>query len=319
MLRTLTRRCFYNLTSFALVFTSGSIVRADDIEIYFTGGGLDEAVRPNVLFILDTSGSMTSTVAGTGGQQRVEVMKEAVKQVIEDVEDINVCLMRFTNNDGSPILFPITYVEENIYNVVGESTDGVTIEYETSISDGLNDGVMLTDAPSTGLSVGDVSLTETEITMDQINVVTTTTTSPGPTQYFNKRIDDSHRDAEEPSSGNVNINGKQLDFNPNNVVGLNFNQVNIPDNAKITRAYIRFEVRSSQSSTTNVTIWGEDANDPNFFFACNNGCDELTSRNFTDGTGVPGNGSVAWNGVSAQSKNKKVYKCKKKINYFNQR
>ena len=39
---------------------------ADDTEIYLGSESLSEGVRPNVLFILDTSGSMSSTVSGTG-------------------------------------------------------------------------------------------------------------------------------------------------------------------------------------------------------------------------------------------------------------
>ena len=85
MFSALTRKSFYSLLGFSLVFSAG-LTRADDTEIYFSGGSATSttpaAIRPNVLFILDTSGSMTSTVSGTGGESRVQIMKDAVKQVM---------------------------------------------------------------------------------------------------------------------------------------------------------------------------------------------------------------------------------------------
>ncbi len=285
MFSTLSKRFIYSFSIFSLVLTSG-LTRADDTEIYFTGGGLDEAARPNVLFILDTSGSMTSTVSGTGGQQRVDVMKEAVKEVIEDVQDINVGLMRFTSGSGGPVLFPIKYVEENTFNVVGEPT--ADLSYTATITDGLNDVEMNLDSTPADL----MYLNDATIEMDQINPgVGTVPTSA----TFQRRIDAGFRDAEEKvggsNNGDVDDDSGDLDFRPNSLVGLRFNQVTVPQNAKITNAYINFRRDNYKSATTNIDIYGVDNDDPASFTECNNSCDDISGRTKTTA-------KVDWNGVT---------------------
>ncbi len=317
MLRTLTRKCFYTLASFTMVFTSNPIVHADDTEIYFTGGGQDAAVRPNVLFILDTSGSMTSTVSGTGGQKRVDVMKDAVKQVLDDVADINVGLMRFTNNDGGPILFPVTYVEENVFNVVGETASASTLTYSTTIDDGFNDGYMNDD------DADKMYLSESSVPVDTLAGGVTTLPS---SSSFSLTVTGGSRDAEEEvggsDNGDVDDDSSDLDLRPDTMVAVRFDvDAGIPQNAKITNAYVQFQVQAKKTTTTNVTIYAEDSNDANGFTECNNSCDDISSRNRTNGKNTDGTtdiidysvspnvvstGSVAWNGVAALNKKKKL-------------
>jgi type IV pilus assembly protein PilY1 len=68
-------------------------------------------VRPNVLFILDTSGSMS----GMDGmsEDRLDRMKDALHTILDDANNINVGLMRFTD-PGGPILFPVSYIDEDV-------------------------------------------------------------------------------------------------------------------------------------------------------------------------------------------------------------
>lgn len=312
MLSALIKKSFYTLFSFTLVLSAG-ISRADDTEIYFTGNGQDESVRPNVLFILDTSGSMQNIVQGTGNQTRLEVMKEAVKQVIADIEDINVGLMRFTDRHGGPVLFPVTYVEENAFNVVGETaTSTTTLDYVTTINNGLNDGEMNTDDADT------MYLNESQIEVDQIAVPISTSTPT--TRNFDMRIDNNNRDSQQKvSSGEVQRDRPGLNMSNSNSVGLRFDNVDgitgntsgSLQNALITRAYIEFAVKVQKSGTTNITIYGEDADRANRFSSNCNNCFDITTRTKTNGSDAngksfTGNGSVAWNGVAASSVNAKV-------------
>ncbi len=287
MLNTLIKKYLYSLAVLALVFNSGSAVYADDTEIYFTGQGADEAVRPNIIFILDTSGSMSATVSGTGGQSRLEVMKDAVKQVITDVEDVNIGLMRFTSGSGGPVLFPVTGLESDVNTVESEATVG-TFDYETSITDGINDVEMNIDDSNA------MYLSQSIIEVDQIN--TTISTIPT-TASFEQRLTSNNRDAEEKvgggDDGDVDDDSGDLDFRPNSIVSTLF-EVNIPDNAKITDAYIQFRVDNQRTTTTNITIYGEDSDDASFFDECNDGCKDISSRTRTSA-------SVAWNGVAASS------------------
>ena len=84
-----------------------SVALADDTEIYVPKDlPADQYVRPNILFVLDSSGSMGSTVSGTGGLSRNQVLKNVVNNLIDEIkvkEDVNVGFMRYnqnTRNDG---------------------------------------------------------------------------------------------------------------------------------------------------------------------------------------------------------------------------
>ena len=101
----LTRKIILLIVSSVLVFSTG-IGRADDTEIYFSSASATEDVlRPNVLFILDTSGSMTLTA--DSGQSRIDELKQAMETVLENLTDVNVGLMRF-NFAGSQLGGPVT-------------------------------------------------------------------------------------------------------------------------------------------------------------------------------------------------------------------
>ncbi|MBA4288524.1 MAG: pilus assembly protein PilY [Pseudomonas sp.] len=87
---------------------------ADDTEIYVPRDlPADQQVRPNILFILDSSGSMDSPVRNSGNRTRTQVMQGVVNKLIDDLktkEDVNIGLMRFrgtNNNQGGRILSPV--------------------------------------------------------------------------------------------------------------------------------------------------------------------------------------------------------------------
>src|SRR3989344_8509655 len=91
------KRVNYFLLSFILVFTSSNLP-ADDTEIYFSSASTSAGARSNVLFILDTSGSMGFNLSGTS-TTRMFVMKDALTSILSSVEDINVGLARFNDDD----------------------------------------------------------------------------------------------------------------------------------------------------------------------------------------------------------------------------
>lgn len=92
-------------------------VLADDTEIYVPRDvPADQQVRPNILFVLDSSGSMGSTVANSAippskkNRTRNAVMQSVVKDLLNDLkakEDVNVGFMRFDGNDGGYVLSPV--------------------------------------------------------------------------------------------------------------------------------------------------------------------------------------------------------------------
>ncbi len=102
------------------VSASLQVALADDTEIYVPKEvPADQQIRPNILLILDTSGSMTTGVPGTSIQtgtnisgqpttrqmQRIEVLREVVHNLVNDLKDKNVNLgfMRFHGRDGGAV------------------------------------------------------------------------------------------------------------------------------------------------------------------------------------------------------------------------
>jgi len=95
-----------------LVALCGSVrLYADDTDIYFTdpttGSG---TIQPNLMLILDTSGSMNANVSGTT-QNRVDVMRDAIKAILDQTTNVNVGLMRFSHSPGGPVLYPIKDID----------------------------------------------------------------------------------------------------------------------------------------------------------------------------------------------------------------
>ena len=75
-------------------------------------------------------------------------------------------------------------------------------------------------------------------------------------------------DAEENPSGSVNLGSSDLEMvydNGRQTVGVRFSGVAIPPRAMVERAYVQFKVDEPASSSTLLTIWGQDhGNAPRF-------------------------------------------------------
>lgn len=95
------------IIAWAYTTATMQVAMADDTEIYVPKEvPADQQVRPNILMILDTSGSMTSNVSGTSPQKnRMEVLKEVTTNLIDDLKDknVNIGFMRFHGNDGGAV------------------------------------------------------------------------------------------------------------------------------------------------------------------------------------------------------------------------
>ncbi|WP_422911235.1 PilC/PilY family type IV pilus protein [Pseudomonas sp. MAC6] len=105
------------ISAFLYGFMTFNTALADDTEIYVPRDvPADQQVRPNILFVLDSSGSMGSTVANSAippskkNRTRNAVMQDVVNDLINDLkakEDVNVGFMRFDGNDGGYVLSPV--------------------------------------------------------------------------------------------------------------------------------------------------------------------------------------------------------------------
>ncbi|WP_334031525.1 PilC/PilY family type IV pilus protein [Alteromonas sp. P256] len=99
------------ITSLVLFSCIGFSAMGDDLDIYL--GNADSAVtyNPNVLFIMDSSGSM-GAYDGTS-QSRMLRVQNALKDALDSATNINAGLMRFSDY-GGPILYPIRDIDDAV-------------------------------------------------------------------------------------------------------------------------------------------------------------------------------------------------------------
>ena len=94
----------------ALVTFSSPMAYADDLEVFINPGLA--SVTPNLIFVLDLSGSMNQTPDGsspsTGDPSRLDIMKNAINTILNDpnLPDIKVGFTSFRDHDASGIKFP---------------------------------------------------------------------------------------------------------------------------------------------------------------------------------------------------------------------
>ncbi|MFT7286850.1 MAG: type IV pilus assembly protein PilY1 [Halieaceae bacterium] len=190
---------------------------ADDTEIFFGDiGGTD--IRPNILFIIDTSGSMTASVEGTG-KDRLDNVKDAMYQLLAELNNVNVGLMRFTN-PGGPVLYPVTYIDKDV-------AAGSIVTVESAISDASDDAQEFE-------STGEMSLTGGELQIVEL----TSSTVLG----FEDQVSNDRDDGEEwVNSGNNWEDSSDLDFDTGIRSGVRFQGSDLPSTgAIITNAFLRF-------------------------------------------------------------------------------
>lgn len=100
-----------------VVFSVPSITLADPSELFAPTDSLNNA--PNILFILDSSGSMSWSY---GSSNRMNMMKAAFSEVMKDAsEDINVGLLQFAGDyyvSQKGIKFPISPIEADAHKII---------------------------------------------------------------------------------------------------------------------------------------------------------------------------------------------------------
>lgn len=100
-------------------------------------------------------------------------------------------------------------------------------------------------------------------------------------------------DAEESNTGSMSVNNVTLDYGQEQWVGFRFNSVTIPQGATITSSTIEARATDNDSSATDLTIFGQDADDAATFGA---GSNNLSLRPRTDA-------SADWSNVEIWKKN----------------
>jgi type IV pilus assembly protein PilY1 len=219
---------------------------ADDSTIYvnrFPTTGI-----PNILFVLDSSGSMTETVASIN-KTRMDAVKEAMETIINSEGNIKMGLARFHYYLGGPIIFPVTGLNTNPAFL----DDNVAVATITGSSD---DAEEMTTGPSVGtVSLDDPSLEMTVSDAFSSAVVDTYDSNPAP---------GGSADDDEIGSSGAGISSIDLDI-AGNTAGINFKNIPVERDAVILSAQVVFTARTTQTSTAHTVIRGHDADDPGNF------------------------------------------------------
>ncbi|AZS51875.1 VWA domain-containing protein [Entomomonas moraniae] len=118
-------RVYNKLAAMCMLLTCATVVQADDAEIFFNKEL--QHVNPNVIFLLDTSGSMAFNLnndnSALNNPNRMDSLKDALTAILTDksITDIRVGVISF-----SSYLSFIQDIEE-IDKVTNESNDKITI------------------------------------------------------------------------------------------------------------------------------------------------------------------------------------------------
>ncbi|MFK7993266.1 MAG: PilC/PilY family type IV pilus protein [Granulosicoccus sp.] len=139
-------RAFAKGCLLCVMSSTAGLAAADDTEVFFGNAASSGETRPNVMFVLDTSGSMGSRDGYA--DSRLDRMKDAVRQMLNSDLDMNIGLMNYNGSyGGGPVLYPITTLNKETcagYDCAGlESAadnvylvDGNFGDVEQQISDG---------------------------------------------------------------------------------------------------------------------------------------------------------------------------------------
>ncbi len=109
--------------SFLMWSCIGFAAWGDDLDIYLGTADSSKTYLPNVLFIMDTSGSMAAY--DNTSQTRMLRVQNALKAALDQATNINAGLMRFSDY-GGPVLFPLQGIDEAINPELITSTGGST-------------------------------------------------------------------------------------------------------------------------------------------------------------------------------------------------
>jgi probable HAF family extracellular repeat protein len=107
------------------------------------------------------------------------------------------------------------------------------------------------------------------------------------------QVSNANDDGDEDSGGTPHLNNQKLELGQILWHGTRFQNVTIPGGTCITRAYVQFSAQASNSETTHLTIFGEDADNAAAFTTASN---NLSSRTRTSA-------SVTWNNVVSWTAN----------------
>jgi len=272
---------FLFITAITFITGISTPVLADDTEIYLNSSS--STGQSNILFNLDTSGSMSSIVdedndgitGEPGERSRIDVLKEAMNTLLDTMPALNVGLMRY-HYYGGPILFPVANLATEACVIEGNCTTSTAPTGTQTITKLLSDNN--DDATEADAGTMDLSSSTLDVGPRAAGAVCTDTTVTVSTTADNDASEmrawttSTTSAAANGSSGNTTISASSdmeipRDGGTNQLNGLWFRSVNVPVGATISNASITFQIDEQESGEIDVDI---RAVDPGFTNNTNN-------------------------------------------------
>ncbi|MGC4008674.1 MAG: PilC/PilY family type IV pilus protein [Pseudomonas sp.] len=251
------------------LLSSATLSYADDTEIFFGGPAIDSGIRPNVLFVLDNSGSMawrTDSNENPYGSQssRMTILKGAFSDIIQSVKGINAGVMVLnsrTEYDGTRMVFPV----ENIDDIMPSSVTQVANAPE--LLDSVGDGTERTDVSSTpvlddpslvmgfvGVNIDTPGLKDVALTGSNAFFSTTAAgNAPAKTDYACNVVPNTTTNRANCRAANnvMNIRGTST---TGMTALLLIKSVNLPSDATIQSAYLQLSPTATNNNLPTLSI-----------------------------------------------------------------
>ncbi|MCU1718156.1 PilC/PilY family type IV pilus protein [Pseudomonas sp. 5P_3.1_Bac2] len=300
-------------TAASTLLLSASLSYADDTEIFFGGPTIDEGIRPNVLFILDNSGSMNwrldSNNTATGSQtSRLQVLKNSFADIMANTNDINVGVMVLNSRSAygnSRYVYPVEYIDKQLADDVDlvASTPEILQSADDAVQAIYPLGSAVINDPALVMGVIDAThpipgQAESQLTTTgSFYLKTVTTTRPTTSTEYACRFSPPSR----PNGAVCTDNTVQTELNLRRSLGnvglFHFQGLNIPAGATITSAFIEITPNNSpNNSNRNPYINVQMQNDKNP--AALNDNNPLGSRTYQSAANVQVNGWISGNRVA---------------------
>ncbi len=246
-------------------------IHADDTEIYVGNSSFSDDVTPNVVLILDTSGSMTSLDGGS--VTRMDRVKTALNAILDEVTNVNIGLARY-HDRGGPMLFPVADLNSDVNDV----ESGIIPEINQRLTGAGNDAEELNATGAVILDSGQLEMTETLAHGTEMTTVAA--------------VGHSRDDASQLAGGAGYSDGDTTMNCCLTVNGLRFPAIPIPPGATVTSATLQLVADADDATPTSITILGQKATNPPRFNSPPSANDVVTRR-----TGAPTTAQVTWSNV----------------------
>lgn len=271
------------LAGLCLGSLSATALQADDTEIFYGHSSDAFNTNPNVLFVLDTSGSMDYTDEGFGDVTRMERLKMAMNQLLDVSSDFNVGMLAFQGwREGGAVRYPVGYLEGSSEELCeGVCPSEVVVAYPST---GMDDA---TQNDATGaVDIGAPSLRMANVTT---SAASAPPTAGGPTITESVVAVADVAEYLPMDGGQPRIKTNQVDTTwfyygadgyRKGHFGYRFDNVQIPPNATITEATITFKPTSvnAQKGSMGAYISAEATPQPTAYFNGSNGAMSLAER-----------------------------------------